>query len=53
MRILKVTTHAANNELLSLHVVPLFNNYIAENNNSFFCCSTITAKQCVVFISLI
>lgn len=35
MRILKVTTHAANNELLSLRVVPLFKNYIAENNNSF------------------
>lgn len=31
---LKVTTHAANHELLRHHVVLLFKNYTAESNNS-------------------
>lgn len=48
---LKVTTHTANNELLSHHVVPLFKNYIAGNNNSFLP-PLLACYDCLIYLNL-
>lgn len=46
---LKVTTHTANNDLLSHRVVPPFKNGIAENNNSVLLLDNNRKASCSIY----